>query len=1148
MSPESESRVRSFLKTFFSQKECERIIKDVILLGDLDSEGIIDSINRYELVRAKPQNYPQDTLFVESISEEELAELFDKESNTDVITNEYEEQESLFDAALASLVEQLIDNNPIPSAVRILAASTKLNVEECIRKIDHSLGMYKRSLLDRELPLAVTIPKEKRAAKKHEIVQFCDSLRANLVQSIEAFPLLWGRGQEEIAHLEPIHELGVIIQSAIAEGGLSVISTRLKQCSAYRALQRYDHPLMELPTLSRLLDQEELDSLAIEQTLWILVHGAGRPGANVISDRLRRPRQRLYAHLAIFIEHVVQSRSWTLSSSERNRIYHAVESLIDAVPENAHNTQLKMQDLAWRALLLSKAGEKERAGSLANRAINIARSDESLKVNEFLWWSRLGDAYAIAAASSGDPTHFGWVQCMTCYNSALSVAFEESKSLVLSRQAYAIAERVELYKSRSSEAEQDQLLALARAGVEVASLSVKLEKNSAAATSTIYTRARNEAVLALAAHNSAAEDVASLEGQFIDSVERILLFHPTHLNAIRLVLNYHIDKGDLINALDWLDMRIALLRKNGSDSHQKLADFLETRSVLIALDYGLEDDARDRLVKTVSMARPKYSEARALLRQLCSAQENASQGLYAQAMKLAPGSEERSDVAKSALLHNEQLTQLDPTMSDVVVWTRHARLHIFLDEFDSAISILENLLVGFPNDPYVNFHFGEAYYKKGRASRVASFDVDSSECLAIAVKAFMRTWELRKRVDTAHQLSLCWGSMGDNSSQRMWLKRAEQLDPSNGWTKFSLGWSAYKGGDLTAAFSYWVDAVQCAGFDNNNAERMQAIAQLAARAIVRYGHDLRSEELNLQYLNANAIRLVASAASGVGWRRPRVIESFESCLDGIPVIGLKRIPHAVRAHLLFLQLAGGEDFANLWHERWYRNFLALKDRSLFIEYLAGGRGVFRRAASWIVHDDFGVRLREVVKQETHALNLKRWGAFIQAVSGEGRRADYYRNAYQLFPVGDIGCEELYLVMKVINGVLLDRAMEELGVGVTTERLSRAPVVCSGFLIEPEIFPAIELDSSAPESVLVQADSLALQILIDSVGGVYRGSNDVASKKRWVLHGDKLVCSLKQSNGFAASDYGIIASAASRDSNVSLMSTGEGVDVFIQTWS
>jgi tetratricopeptide (TPR) repeat protein len=1148
MSPEFKSRVRSFLEIFFAEKESERLLQGVISLEDLELEGIIDSIKRYELVHAKPPNDAQDTSSLESISVEELAKPFYKESDTDGISNEYGEHDSLFDSALASLVEQLINNDPCPLAVRVLTTSTQLNVEECIRKMDFCLGMYKRSLLNSELPLAVTIPKEKRAAKKHEIVLFCDSLRANLIKSIEVFPFIWGKGQKEIAHLEPIHELGVIIQSAITENGLSDISARLMQCSAYRTLLRYEHPLMELPTLSRLVNQEELDSLAIDQTLWVLVNGMGRPGAKVISDRLRRPRQRLYTHLAVYIEHVVQSRSWALSSNERSRIYHAVESLIDAVPENASNMQLKMQDLAWRALLLSKAGDKERAGLLAKEAIDIARSDESSKVNEYLWWSRLGDAYAIAAASSGDPAHFGWQQCITCFNSALSAAFEDSKPLVLSRQAYAIAERVELYKSTNSEAEQEQLFALARAGVEVASMSVKLEKNSARAISTIYTRARNEAVLALVAHKSAAEDAFSLESKFIDSVERILHFQPTHWNAIRLVVNYHIERGDIIDALDWMDARIALLRENESDSHQKLADFLEIRSVLIALDYGLEDNARDRLIKTVSMARPKHSEARALLRQLSSAQDNASQGLYAQAMKKAPGSEERADFAKSALLHSEQLTRLDPNMSDVVVWTRHARLLIFLDEFDSAISILETLLMGFPNDPYVNFHLGEAYYKKGRASCVASPVADSGELLNIAIKAFMRAWELRKRVDTAHQLSLCWGSMGDISSQFIWLKKAEELDSSNGWTKFSLGWAAYKGGDLSAAFSYWVDAVQCASLDNNKAERLQTIAQLAARAIVRYGHDLRSEELNLQHLNANAIRLVASAASGAGWRRPRVIESFESVLDRIPAIGLKRIPHAVRAHLLFLQLTGGDEFANPWHARWYRNFLALKDRSLFIEYLAGGRGVFRRAASWITYENIGVRLREVVKHEARSLNLERWSGFIQAVTGEGRRDDYYRNAYQMFPAGDLGCEELYSVMKLINGVLFGKALGELGVGVPTERLSGAPVVFSGFLVEPEIFPAIELDSRAPEAVLVQADSLALQILIDSVGGGDKGTKGVASEKDWVLNGDSLVCSLKHSSGFAASDYEILASVASRDSNVSLMSTAEGVDVFIRTWS
>ncbi|PUB79804.1 MAG: hypothetical protein DBO99_03070 [gamma proteobacterium symbiont of Ctena orbiculata] len=1145
MSPEQKSRIEAFVGVFFDGKELERLICGSTSLTDKEVSELITTIDQYQEAQRELSIITPEIISGPPISVQELAEYFGDQERHLFVSKE--EQEHTFDAALDSLLEELVDNSEVPSAVQILAVSNELSVTESIKKMDDLFYNAKRERIDSVLPRGANISTEVREEKIHEIKEFYDALKRNLVHSIEKFPYLWGQGQQAIAHLEPIYELWQLFISWDGRSGLSGLSQKLRQCSAYKALHRYAHPFLALSTLSDLLEQDTLDAEAVDQTLWTLVHGKGKPGAKTISDRLSFPRQRLYSRLAGYLEDIIAAEGNKLTVKERSRLYCAVEVLVSEIPANIGNIQLRTQDLCWRALLLSKANEDRRAAELAVKAINEASGVELPINNPFLWWSRLGDAHFIVAYSFSDPNHPEWSRGMECYNEALRYAFDENKPMVYLRQASANADRVEFYESKISEVEIEFFLEFANGGIDLANKAIKSEGRSETG---IFTKARIEAALARLGRKIGLKDADTLEAKFFDSIKELQYHQPSHSGALRIAFNYLTNKGDLVGALDWLDTQIASLRDNAKDSYIRLANYLEYRAAEHAIDFGLEDEARERLIKIVRVTQPNNVEAWKLLNQLGFSidEEHVAQNHYTQARQKIPGSVERKERAERAILTNQPLVDRDPGMNDVVPWTRHARLKLFLDDFTAAIKILEGLQSKFPSDPYVQFHIGEAYYRQGTQSPDTRAGADSSDNYDRAVNAFKRAWQIYNRVDTAHQLSACWSRKGDVDKERYWLEKAEEIDPSDGWTKLSLGWSAYKGGAMKKAVSYWVDALKYLCTERELAERQQALAYLAARSVVRYGQTCQVEELDLEQLSGNAIRLIASAASGTGWRYPRVIESLGRFLHEIPVHGLRRIPHAVRAHLIFLQLSGEEEFARQWHNQWYENFRAFKDSSLLVEYLSGGKSVFRRAALWSIEQNVARNLFEESSRYDSKVDWERWGAFVQVASSWEIQKDYYRKVYSAFPVGEVGSEELYLVLQVINQRLFRTAMDELGLDKTPSNISQVTAILSRIPIEPEILPATEIDQSAPEWILVHTDELSSRFLLNSASELIEQSSVNELRISWNLVGDRLCCSLNQRNGFTTVDFDSFRAFASRNANQIIESPEGGVDICIQAWA
>ena len=94
------------------------------------------------------------------------------------------------------------------------------------------------------------------------------------------------------------------------------------------------------------------------------------------------------------------------------------------------------------------------------------------------------------------------------------------------------------------------------------------------------------------------------------------------------------------------------------------------------------------------------------------------------------------------------------------------------------------------------------------------------------------------------------------------------------------------------------------------------------------------------------MRRLASAASSVGWNRSRIVEFLGLRVENVPATALQRIPHALRAHLLYLQLSEGDNAAYEWHSGWFERLSAVQFPQVFVEYAAGAKGVYRRAVAW----------------------------------------------------------------------------------------------------------------------------------------------------------------------------------------------------------
>ena len=182
------------------------------------------------------------------------------------------------------------------------------------------------------------------------------------------------------------------------------------------------------------------------------------------------------------------------------------------------------------------------------------------------------------------------------------------------------------------------------------------------------------------------------------------------------------------------------------------------------------------------------------------------------------------------------------------------------------------------------------------------------------------------------------------------------------------------------------------------------------------------------------------------------------------------------------------------------------------------------------------------------VDWKRWDAFVQVASSWEIQKDYYRNVYSAFPVGEVGSEELYLVLQAINRRLFYKAMVDLGFDKTPSNKSQVAAILSSIPIEPEILPATEIDQSAPEGVLVHTNELSSRILLNSASELIEHSSVNGLKKSWNLVGDRLCCSLNQRNGFTTVDFDSFRPFASRNGNQIIESPDGGVDICIQAWA
>lgn len=910
--------------------------------------------------------------------------------------------------------------------------------------------------------------------------------------------------QEEIAELEPISDISRVFRDWDKEEDLDTLVNRLRKCPSYETLRRYDHPLLEIENLATYLAHPEPNAEvmeAMEQSAWTLLEGEGKRGAKTISGRLTSALRHAFSELAQFLENFAATRADSLTMRARCCIFRAAEHTVANLPGTARNPHFRVQDLAWRAVLLDKAREISQGAALAEEALELSVS-MTPGFNKFMWWSRLGDANAIVAKASRNPSHDRWRECMNSYDRALEGAHPARTTMLYLRQAEAIADRLTLFGANPIREAALKMCRIALNGCEIARKAS--EHAGGDPVRPLFMQARLRALLASALRIASPGDAATAERKFATAVDAVLQQNPRHTGAIWLAWRFYDEKGDEYRAIRWLDKQVTRLRET-SDTKNTLADYLEFQTARYMLDLGQQDEARQRFQRMVTETQPNRPEARRELFRigLDPSQEYLAQQLYEEARSQRPGSQDRKTFAIKAFEENRPLVGADPEMTDAVPWTRHARLLLLMDEIDDALGILEELRAKCPRDPYVWFHLGEAHYRKGVDYETGGQSNQAQKNYEEATTAFEKAWEIENRVDTADRLAHCWTRRQDVPKAKRMLFEAEKLDPEDGRTKFSLGWAHYRAGELDQALRHWVAALQCFGEAEPLPEREATLARQAANAVVRFAEEPMATEVPLEHLGSSALRILASAASSTGWNRSKIVESMGTRLDSFPPYARGRVPHALRAHLLYLQLAEGNHAAYQWHKRWFEEFAAINDSKLFVEYAAGAKGVFRRAVLWhLAKSMSGVSYCEP-DMSTVVLDEQRWGKFLRVTSTWGPREDYYRDAYSYWPPDYVSCDELWDVVRRLNAVLFKAALDEVGLDLTQPELAKSLEGAKKLSYEFEILPAKELDPETPDSLLVQTDELCCRILLSGSMEVVKQHALSEVRNHWDISGNLL---------------------------------------------
>jgi hypothetical protein len=177
-------------------------------------------------------------------------------------------------------VDDLGKPNEVPKVVSF-TVDCEVAPSVAVEEMAERLSQEKKDRLDREVPWTIPIEVEERISRKDRIEKEIDVLRAELVKVLRDFSKIWDLCQQEIAELEPISDMSRVLHGWRKEDGLQALATRLQECWSYGTLRRYEHPLLAIEKLAALLEEPEPDTEAIEQELWTLWHGEGKPALSL---------------------------------------------------------------------------------------------------------------------------------------------------------------------------------------------------------------------------------------------------------------------------------------------------------------------------------------------------------------------------------------------------------------------------------------------------------------------------------------------------------------------------------------------------------------------------------------------------------------------------------------------------------------------------------------------------------------------------------------------------------------------------------------------------------------------------------------------------------------------------------------------------
>lgn len=897
-------------------------------------------------------------------------------------------------------------------------------------------------------------------------------LKTELAKALRSNPYIWNSCQKIIENLEvpgDIDDIYSILLKWNWEKGLHDLWKDIYGSQSYEILLRYEHPLLAIEKLVGCL--EEPESECIEQLIWNLLHTEGKPGAKTISGWLTGSLRHAFSELAWLLEQFVNNQASLMSAASRNRILCATEQLVAGLPGEYRNPHFQVQDLAWRAVLLDKAGKVSYAVKLATEALQHAQP--LTPGNDlFMWHSRLGDAHRIVAKSSRDTNHVGWSQSDIHYSEASKLK-GKGKVTAYIRQAEARVSRLELFVDNPTEEIAYEMSQIANEGVTFLKMAIQEGANS---DGNLFIEARLRALIVPTYKFVSSEQAKKAEQDFYRVIEDILSNNRIHTGAIWLKQCFLVARGYEYDAIHWLDKQVNALRETDEEANKGVADYLEFQAARLVADSGQLDEAQQRFQKMVTETQPNNTEARREFLRIGvnPRHEQLAQKLYEMAYRNPIGSQDRTDHAKNALCKNQRLIDADPDKRDVVPWTRHARLLLLLDERNESLKILNELLAKYPQDPFLWFHLGEAHYRQGVDEEKSSVNSNANEYYAHAITAFQEAWRITPRVATADQLAACLIRRENFEDAIHILAEAEKLDPLDGRIKLTLAKLYYQSGELDQALRLWLDTLQC--FTQSEQQMDQRDLRLikeAADAVVRFAEEPRTTQLDLDNIAPLALRALTSAASSAGWNKSKIIESIGAGMQSLPQYIRRRVPHALRAHLLYLQLAKGHDIAYQWHTRWYEQLSDLKDPKLLFEYVTGAKGVFRRAAVWSLCSSAGSHIPKTLTPVI--LNEEKWGKFQTVASTWDISENYYNNAYKVWPSGCVTCDELWDLVRCLNAKLFQIALEEAG--INTNHNTSLVNVAKTLTLELEMLPANLFDPNAPDSVLVQGDELFSDVLL-----------------------------------------------------------------------